>query len=430
VSGPAQVREVWTTEHNVALHCATPSRPYHRIVYRTKTGERKFKSGGAGPVTGRCDGSQHEQAWAKALEIDDELAASLRERDERTVRDLYKAWNAERRRSHADYTFEKDEEMWRRFVEPVAADWTLDELSRSSVKELLQKPDNESARRHLRASFGAMLTWAHAEEPAWLPEPREHYIPKPPRTGKSTGNREHGESHQFIRPELIPDEEQARALAESMRDVVTGDRSNPSAHRRRLGLEAWLLAALAASSGPRQGELFGTKVQKLRVSAGQFQIHKQVIRPQGGGYKLTPPKWGRTRTTMLPELTIWGEPLREPLAEYLDGMSPTDIAFPAARGGYHHPSNFDSRWFGLAAAQVSEWDERWTWQSLRHTFCSVLLTDKTENDEKGNLVIVRKALALADVAHLAGHRDTSVTSAMYVGPTRGVIERANAALAR
>lgn len=73
--------------------------------------------------------------------------------------------------------------MWRRFVEPVAADWMLDELNRGSVKELLQTPANESARRHLRASFGAMLTWAHAEEPAWLPEPREHYIPKPPRTG-------------------------------------------------------------------------------------------------------------------------------------------------------------------------------------------------------------------------------------------------------
>ena len=73
--------------------------------------------------------------------------------------------------------------MWRRFVEPVAADWMLDELNRGSVKELLRTPANESARRHLRASFGAMLTRAHAEEPAWLPEPREHYIPKPPRTG-------------------------------------------------------------------------------------------------------------------------------------------------------------------------------------------------------------------------------------------------------
>ena len=80
MSGPAQVREVWVTEHKVALHCATPARPYHRIVYRTKTGQRKFASGGAGPVTGRCDGPQHDQAWAKALEIDDALAASLRER--------------------------------------------------------------------------------------------------------------------------------------------------------------------------------------------------------------------------------------------------------------------------------------------------------------------------------------------------------------
>jgi hypothetical protein len=102
-------------------------------------------------------------------------------------------------------------------------------------------------------------------------------------------------------------------------------------------------------------------------------VLRQVVRVKGMTPMETLPKWGRTRTTVLPENTIWGEPLRARLPAFLAGRDPDALMFPDSRGGWMHASNFDTRQV-IPAGAAAGWPEAWTWHSNRHAFRSYLLS--------------------------------------------------------
>ena len=414
--------------YGVVLYCPTASRPYHRIAYRDPRGKRHEPSAGR----------DHAKARGKAADVSRELGADLGEHGSRPVSALFAAWQAVQQVENAQSHIDKSKSMGERFIIPQIGAIPTHRLRRAQVQELLKAPTADSARRHLRAAVGAMLAFGH-EAGDWGIGPREQYLPRKRRTAKAERGQEHGTSPLFIAERLRPDKHAMKLLADAMRAIGHGtvEEGKPlTAKQIRRGEQLWLMFALAACSGPRQGELFAGTAGQVSRDGKTLRVDRQIVRPAGGGWYLTLPKWGRPRTTFIPEVTWWGEPLREPLLAYLaergltagrlrpidpafQSPPPADLLFPAWRGGYWHPSNFDGeRVFGAARQLVPEWSPEWTWHAARHAFCSQLLAGDEE--------VGRKPALPADVMLAAGHKDVSVTLAMYVGPTAGAMDRLNA----
>ena len=376
-------REVWETDHGVTLYEPTNARPYYRLTWYTPEGARQAASGG----------KDRDQAWAKAWDIDAQLAAAVADPSGRIVNDLLNAWLPAAKKEYSDLHWDKYLRMAQRFISPLLGQHSAWTLTREAIKSVLDAPDAESAKRHTRNTLGAMLTWGH--ENGWVEQPYGHFFPRRARTAKQQQGRQHGETVQYIRPELRPSPDACKALADAMR----------TAGGKMLGEQLWLMVAAAASCGLRQGELFAARTDRLRPASGEWIIDQQVVRvkkaPPGaelllvdeeldddeegdpaevaaldgaadGTVRITPPKWGRTRATILPPSTIWGEPFAEPLMRY--AATRDGLLFPAARGGFLHPSNFARDYLSSArVAAAPAWSRPWTWHSLRHAFCTDLL---------------------------------------------------------
>ena len=68
---------------------------------------------------------------------------------------------------------------------------------------------------------------------------------------------------------------------------------------------------------------------------------------------------------------------------------------------------------GAAGWRDADGDGTWTWQSLRHVFCTAALFSWR--------------LEATDVSCMAGHANVRVTLDMYVGTTAGILDRARTA---
>jgi hypothetical protein len=419
-------REVWETDHGVTMYEPTKARPYYRLTWYTPEGARQAASGG----------KDRDQAWAKAWDIDAQLAQAVADPSGRIVNDLLNAWLPKARKEYSETHWDKYLRMSERFISPLLGQHAAWTLTREDIKAVLEAPGAESAKRHTRNALGAMLTWGHEND--WVEQPYGHFFPRRARTAKQQAGRKHGEMVQFIPQELRPSPEACRALAEAM----------AAAGGNKYGEQLWLMTAAAASCGPRQGELFAATRSRLRPEVGKWLIDRQVVRVKkktarvvaaleaadddledtldglvvtdadedtpDGTVRITPPKWGRTRETILPAVTIWGEPFAERLVAYAATRRPDEVLFPAARGGFLHPSNFRRAWLTVARTSAApEWSAAWSWHSLRHAFCTDLLARGARD---------------TDVALAAGHRDSGVTRAMYVGATEGTADRLNALL--
>ena len=404
----------------VRLTAPTEARPYYRITYRTPTGQRRQPSGGKDYAT----------AAAKAALIEAELASAVGDGAGPTVAELGAAWLADMEpdwslRHHDDQT-----NLIAKWLTPAYGTLPAAELTRDDIKTTLGAPANAHERRKLRAALGGMLKWGYdnvdpATRQPYTTGPRAAFVPAQARTAKAARGRAHGEHRLHIAAKLIPGPNACQDLASAMRAVGTGQQGG-----ERWATQLWLMAAIASSCGIRQGELFAARPFWVDLAAGTLGVHKQLIRVPGHPPEETDPKWGRPRTTVLPEHTIWGEPLRAPLAAYMAGMDPHELLFPAQRGGWMIASNFDSRQFGKARKAAPGWKASWTWHSARHSFCSYLFASwEEERDADGNVTRARKVAAQdVDVAAAAGHIDTGVTRGMYVSGTEGTMDRLNAVL--
>jgi integrase len=395
-------RTVRETTHGVRLYEPTQARPYYRLVYRDRLGKRFQLSAG----------TDFDAAAALAQEKDRELDAAAGDLTGQLTRTAVAAWLVTVRAGNAATHHGKYLRMTSKYFLPVAGDVPVWQLTRTDVDAAFALPTATSAKRHLRAAVGAFLTWAAAAEQPLVAHPREHFLPKQPRNAKSgKAKQQHGESHLFIDPKERPSPAACGALADALLAHGAG---------KRWGEQLWLMVAVAASCGLRLGELIGMTVDQLLFSSGELFVDKQLIRANGVPPGLTPPKWGRSRTTILPERTIWGAPLRERLEAFVAGMEPGDTVFPAPRGGWIHQSNWGKRTFKPVRDTVPLWADRWSFHSLRHAFCSYLLSSDPATG--------KVAAQDTDVALAAGHRDSGVTRAMYVGSTSGALGRLNAVM--
>lgn len=411
--GGVKMKEVsedyqWKTKHGVKLNFPTPGRPkYYRLDYRTRTGQRLQPSAGA----------DFDAAWALALEKDRELELSVLPESGRTVGELRDAFLVD---VSPDWSPRHAEDTADTLTAALAdiADLPCWELTRDDVTAAINGAPSESGKRKNKAAVGRMLTWGYDED--YLTLPRSAFIKRKSRTAKRDHGREHGESIVFIDPKLRPSADECRLLAESM-FTVGGD---------KLGEQAWLMVAVAASCGLRFGELTDLRVKSLRFAAGELRVVSQVVWVKGANPRQTPPKWGRRRTTVLPVNTIWGEPLRERLRAFVAGKGPEDIVFAAPRGAWWNPSNCRTRLLTPAKLAEEQWDSDWAWHSLRHAFCSHLLDAWPEESDAAGVVVrvEKKAASVADVSQAAGHRDPHVTMSMYVSATKGATGRLNAVM--
>jgi integrase len=394
------VREIWETPRGVQLHPPTSARPYFRIVYRDRNGQRHQPSGG----------KDQKGAWAKACEIDRQLELAVTDKSERTVAELRDAFLADMTphwspRHAQDTGTYLDAALVDLLASPC---W---ELTRDDIAAAINRGATARMRQHYRAPFGKMISWGYDEE--WVPQPREALVRRKHKTARAEHGRAHGEAHEYVNPRLIPSADDVRRVADAMYTI--GGPKN--------GERAWLMTAIAASCGLRWGELADLRAGRLNFDQGDLHVltqvvwlkkdHKDATRPYGPIQ--TPPKWGRVRTTVLPKLTLWGEPLRDRLGAYMAAreLGPDDLLFPNADGGWVHASNHARDLWTPAREATPGWAKSWTWHGMRHAFCSHLIATRA---------------SVADVSLAAGHRDTGTTLRMYVSATRGTTGRLNTVL--
>jgi integrase len=220
-----------------------------------------------------------------------------------------------------------------------------------------------------------------------------------------------GESTLFVDPAEIPANADIARLAQALAAGRHGDRDE-------------LMAATAAYSGLRWGELTALTIAQVDTAARVIAVDRKVIEVAGHLY-LEAPKNRKRRRTIYPRITPAGYPLAERLVTRLEqasaeqevGVNPLGLVFPSTAGKHWRSSNFNrnvlKRAYLAAGWRDADGSGDWTWHSLRHLFCTTaLFTWK---------------LDATDVSRMAGHANYRITLDMYVGTTAGVLDRARTA---
>ena len=217
-----------------------------------------------------------------------------------------------------------------------------------------------------------------------------------------------GESALFVDPGEIPADADVARLGQVLAAGRHGDRDE-------------LMAATAAYSGLRWGELTALTITQIDPAARVIAVDRKVIEVAGHLY-LEAPKNRKRRQAIYPRSTPAGYPLAGRLATRLEqaraeqqgGTNPLGLIFPSPRGRHWRSSNYCRRVLA-PAYQAAGWRDAsgngdWTWHSLRHVFCTTaLFTWK---------------LDATDVSRMAGHANYRITLDMYVGTTKGILDRA------
>jgi integrase len=202
------------------------------------------------------------------------------------------------------------------------------------------------------------------------------------------------------------------------------DRLGKALSRGRRGNLDELMAATAAYSGLRWGELTALTVGQVETVARVITVDRKVVEVAGHLY-IEAPKNRKYRRTIYPRRTPNGYPLAEKLsirikaarAEQDAGINPLGLIFPSPKFKLCRSSNFNrnvlQRAYAMAGWRDADGNGKWTWHSLRHVFCTTaLFTWKLDP---------------TDVSCMAGHANVRTTLLMYVGSTAGVLDRARKA---
>jgi integrase len=170
---------------------------------------------------------------------------------------------------------------------------------------------------------------------------------------------------------------------------------------------------LVAYSGLRWGEHAALTADRVDPARRRITVDRQIIETRSA-LKLTPPKGQRPRITMYPALTPCGVDLAALVDRRLQELGPSDLLFPAARGGWARRSNYGRNIWQPAATTVAwprtdtgQW--AWTFHSLRHVFATWALN--------------QPGLRLEDVSRLLGHSSTRVTQDIYIHVTDDLYNR-------
>lgn len=231
-----------------------------------------------------------------------------------------------------------------------------------------------------------------------------------------------------VTPEEVPDHQAVADLAWHLRHAGDG----PGRHERPWWYELWVY--LAAYTGMREGETYALTAGAVNPAGRQLAVNWQTQRQLHDGVwstKWLRPKYGSVRAVpllRLPPTTRYpdGYPLGDELARRLrelEGQGPPDgapagvttaLVFPRRGGGVWEATNHRRLW--APATLDAGWPRemhshvpRWTWHSLRHTYCTWMLNDLGK--------------APSDVRVATGHKSVKILLDTYVGTSRGAMER-------
>jgi integrase len=310
-------------------------------------------------------------------------------------------------RKHAD----TQRRLCRRFVAPVIGLVTCQDISTSHMQKIVNAAptpgEGERVQRMISALVSAGL------EGGYLANPRlaKVYWQAGDRPLPAARVSVAGESALWVDPAEIPAGDDISALGRALAAGRHGERDE-------------LMAATAAYSGLRWGELAALTVAQVDQAARVIAVDRKVVEVAGHLY-VEAPKNRKYRRTIYPRRTPGGYLLAERLAARIEaaraeqetGANPLGLVFPSPGGKHWRSSNFNrsvlQRAYVAAGWRDGDGNGRWTWHSLRHVFCTTAL--------------FAWKLDPTDVSRMAGHANYRITLDMYVGSTAGVLDRARAA---
>jgi integrase len=307
-------------------------------------------------------------------------------------------------RRHAD----TQRRLCQRFAAPVIAAVTCQDITPGHIQQIVNAAPTASEGDRLHRCLSAMVTAGIKGGYLTSPRLREVHWQAAGRPVPEPEASTAGESALWVDPAEIP---AAADIAKLGQVLAAGPRGELDE----------LMANVAAYAGLRQGELFALAVPQIDTAARVIIVDRKLIEVAGHLY-VEAPKCRKFRATIYPVRTPEGYPLAEKLAaraeqaraEQQAGTSPLGLIFPSPRFRYWRSSNFDRRVLAPAYRAAGWRDEHgngdWTWHSLRHVFCTTaLFTWKLE---------------VTDVSRMAGHANYRITLDMYVGTTKGILDRA------
>jgi integrase len=307
-------------------------------------------------------------------------------------------------RRHAD----TQRRLCQRFAAPVIAAVTCQDITPGHIQQIVSAAPTASEGDRLHRCLSAMVTAGIKGGYLTSPRLREVHWQAAGRPVPEPEASTAGESALWVDPAEIP---AAADIAKLGQVLAAGPRGELDE----------LMANVAAYAGLRQGELFALAVPQIDTAARVIIVDRKLIEVAGHLY-VEAPKCRKFRATIYPVRTPEGYPLAEKLAaraeqaraEQQAGTSPLGLIFPSPRFRYWRSSNFDRRVLAPAYRAAGWRDEHgngdWTWHSLRHVFCTTaLFTWKLE---------------VTDVSRMAGHANYRITLDMYVGTTKGILDRA------
>jgi integrase len=413
------------TDHGVRLTDPTDAKPYYRITW-VEGGKRR-----------ETTASYQGDALLKMASIEKRLSVTHGERSLQTVAEMVHAYINPKKGDYSRKTWNKKHTrnirnlLNQRLVEELGkkrcADLTLDDL-----KQSLSKVTTASLAEHYGSALGTLISWGYRED--WiLKDPSKwtkelNLLRDRIKSEKRKKNAVvAGESSKFVSKKDIPSASDVDKLAKATVDV-TG---------------IWwyeLLVNLAAYSGARDGEVFDLDVDDVDPIGRIMNIETQRL-DDGGNLSQELPKWDTVRTTTFVERTPMGYPLAAQLQRRVNELKGLDIRgkkieeveipvlqngqqrlllFPNTQGGWNSNSNFAKR-VRLPAQKMAGWKKAkdgkylWNFHSLRHVFCSHMISDL--------------GCAPIDVSIAAGHKNLATTLEMYVGNSEGAIDRLRASSA-
>lgn len=312
------------------------------------------------------------------------------------------------------------ENAFKKSVLPKIGDKICADLTSADIANLVGSEETTSNADHLARYLNKMINWAFSEE--WiLVEPKnltKGLRAQVKKVSKRVGDekvKKAGESILKVDSREIPGPKEVRELGKQAR-IVSGD---------------WwqeLHVNLAAYSGLRLGESLDLDIDSINLERREITVNYQKIEVRGK-MKRTAPKWNTTRTTIYPVTTPGGyalhEALKKRVAELkkvkrkneiptLQDGSKRLLLFPNENGGWQSGSNFGRR-IRRPAQEAANWPKQengqfiWTHHSLRHVFCSYYIFDRKAD--------------VRDVSIAAGHRSYMTTMDMYVGQSKGALDR-------
>jgi integrase len=310
-------------------------------------------------------------------------------------------------RKHAD----TQRRLCERFAAPVIGAVCCQDIRRADMQRVVNAAPTAGEGARLARCLSAMVTAGIAAGYLTSSRLKEVHWQAAGRPAPAPQVAIAGEAAQFVDPARIPAGADVARLGRALAAGRRGDLHE-------------LMAATAAYTGLRQGELFALTAAQVAPAARVITVDRKVVEVAGTLY-LEAPKGRKRRSTIYPARTPAGYPLAEEIAARLQqaraeqdaGTNPLALMFPSPRGTWWRSSNFDRRVLA-PAYHAAGWRSpggtgTWTWHSLRHVFCTTALSGWH--------------LEPADVSAMAGHASIRVTLDMYVGATAGVLDRARTA---